>query len=78
MKWQSLLSISLFLIAGMTGPAWSQAIDSFPARPLTLVVPYAAGGPADLETRLYASKLNLGQPELVDYKPGAGATVGTA
>ncbi len=69
--------VTMVMLLG-AGLVAAQPADNFPARPVTLVVPYAAGGPADLETRLYAGKLNLGVPVLVDYKPGAGATVGTA
>lgn len=78
MKWQAFLSASAIAVALLVGPVFAQSADGFPSRPVTLVVPYAAGGPADVETRLYAAKLSLGQPMLVDYKPGAGATVGTA
>lgn len=59
--------------------AHSQSVDAFPARPVSLVVPYAAGGPADAETRLYATRLAaMGQSFVLDYKPGAAATIGTA
>ncbi len=57
------------------------SIDNWPARPVTLVVPLAAGASVDIETRLYAHKLgeNLGGKSfLVDYKPGAGTTIGGA
>ncbi len=56
--------------------AYSQA--DFPQRPIELVVPYAAGGSADLHTRIVADKLRefLGQPALVLNKPGAGTALG--
>ena len=56
------------------------AADAYPARPVTIVIPYGPGGSTDLEARLYTQKLteSLRQPFLIDYKPGAGATIGTA
>lgn len=54
------------------------AADWKPDRPIKLTVPYAAGGSADLVARVLAEKLQarLGQPVIVDNKPGAGTVVG--
>jgi len=52
--------------------------DNYPSRPITLIVPYSAGGATDLEARLAASYLKnkLGQPVLVENKSGGGGAVG--
>jgi len=61
-----------------TGSAWAQGA-TYPAKPVTLIVPFVAGSIADVETRLYAPRLTegLGKPVLIDYKPGAGSSIGT-
>lgn len=53
--------------------------QSWPARPITLVHPYAAGGPADTMARALAQQLSkrLQQSVVVDAKPGGAATIGT-
>ena len=55
--------------------AWSQA--AFPSKPLKIVVPFGAGGVADLTARAVAQKLseNLGQSVIIDNRPSAGGIV---
>jgi tripartite-type tricarboxylate transporter receptor subunit TctC len=52
--------------------------QSFPTRPIKIVIGFPAGGPLDLHARLLADRLGqiLGQTVLIDYKAGAGGTVG--
>jgi tripartite-type tricarboxylate transporter receptor subunit TctC len=54
------------------------AAQSYPARPITLIVPFAAGGPADFLGRLIGLKMgeDLGQQIVVDNRPGANTIIG--
>ena len=77
---RAMLSIATVSAAVSTGAAFSQGTSgNYPSKPVTLISPTAAGGPIDIEARLHAKKMNefLGQPFVVDYKVGAGTTIGT-
>lgn len=57
----------------------AQDVKPFPTRPVTLVVPYSAGGGADVLARILSTRLsdNLGQPVTVDNRAGASGIIGT-
>ena len=61
---------------GMMAPARA---DTYPSHPVRWVVPYAAGGATDVLSRLICQRLSerLGQPFIVENKPGAGSNIGT-
>ena len=68
---------SLVALALMAfGPAQAQ---TYPTRPVKIIVPFAAGGPADNYARFLAQRLqdSLGQSFVVDDKPGGGSVIGT-
>jgi tripartite-type tricarboxylate transporter receptor subunit TctC len=50
----------------------------YPTKPVSMVVPFAAGGAADVMARLLGQSIRLGQPVIVESKPGAGGTLGAA
>lgn len=75
---RDILALSLALAAGAILPRAASA-QSFPNRPLRLVLPFAAGGGTDVMTRVIAERLGalLGQRVLVENITGAGGTIGT-
>lgn len=79
---QSIVKACLFISAALVGAMSSSAVlaDNYPSKPIKLVVPFAPGGAADITGRLVADSLSkrIGQPVIVENKPGGGATVGAA
>jgi tripartite-type tricarboxylate transporter receptor subunit TctC len=65
----------------LAGPYAAIAADAqpYPNRPIRFVVPYQPGGSSDLAARIIGQKLSesLGQPVVIDNRPGAGANLGT-
>ena len=82
MKKRSFCQFLTLLASGLTalGSACVQAQDTYPSRPVTVIVPQAAGGANDAIARIVTQKLGeiMGQTFLVDNRPGAGGNVGTA
>ena len=70
-----LAAVAFASAAWAAGLAFAQA---WPSKPITLIVPFPAGGTTDVLARALADKLqqSLGQPVIVESKPGAGATLG--
>ncbi|MBV7484042.1 tripartite tricarboxylate transporter substrate binding protein [Bordetella sp. BOR01] len=71
-RWLSCAALALLVSTS----AWAAA--PYPAQPVRVIVPFAPGGNIDVATRLLASKLaeRLGQPFIVENRPGAGGAIG--
>ncbi len=82
MKLFTLRSISSLAAAAAVSaaPLQSAIAADFPEHPVTIVVPYSPGGGVDIVTRLVTKKMSeeLGQPFIVDNRPGAGTNIGMA
>ena len=68
------LALGFVMLAALT----ASAQDNYPSRAITIVVPFAAGGPTDTVTRLIGQSMSktLGQPIVVENTGGAGGTIG--
>lgn len=74
--WQA-LGVAAVAGTGVLPAAWAQA---WPAKPITMVVPFPPGGPTDIVARLLAQNIaqQLGQSIVVDNRPGANGNIGNA
>lgn len=71
-------TLGLLVAGGGIATVHAQQPVAYPTRPITLVVPYPPGGTNDNVARIVSKRLSekLHQPVIVDYKPGAGGTIG--
>lgn len=74
MRFRSLAAVAAVVVASVAALA-----ADYPIRPITLIVPYPAGGGNDVIARLVAAKMsaNLGEPIVIENRGGAGSTIGT-
>ncbi|MFJ1259464.1 tripartite tricarboxylate transporter substrate-binding protein [Cupriavidus sp. CuC1] len=78
--WRWMALAALGVAAALTLPAPARAADAYPTKPITMVVPFAAGGPTDVVARTMAAAMSrtLGQSVVVENRLGAGGTVSAA
>jgi len=73
-------TMAMALALACTAFAGTETVaQDYPSRPVKIVVPFATGGPADVYARFLGAKLQeaMGQPFVIDNRPGAGAVTGT-
>lgn len=74
-RFAKMMTIAAIVTLGCTGTVYAQ---NYPTKPVTLIVPYPAGGANDMLGRLVGQKLSelLGQQFIIDNRPGAGTLIG--
>jgi tripartite-type tricarboxylate transporter receptor subunit TctC len=79
---QAMIKLLMTVVVGvmLTSSAATRAQEAWPQRPITLVVPFQAGGSADLLARIVQQHMqaDFGSPVLVENRSGAGGSIGTA
>ncbi len=80
MKHAALVAMGAVLVAGGVMTASAALAQSYPDRPIRMLIPFAAGGATDVPARIATVKLaeRLGQQIVVDNRPGQGGALGTA
>ncbi|HEX9434856.1 MAG TPA: tripartite tricarboxylate transporter substrate binding protein [Burkholderiales bacterium] len=70
-------TLATIALAALIAPVWAQ---SFPAKPITLICPWPPGGTTDVHLRKFAeiAQKYLGQPIIIENKPGGGGMIGPA
>src|SRR5690242_12530741 len=73
-RWLVVASIFALIVT----PAAAQDTQNFPNRPIRIIVPFPAGGPTDILTRIVAQKMSedFGQAVIVENRPGADTAIG--
>ena len=73
--WLRLVALAALAAVGMITLA---AAQTYPTKPIKIIVAFAAGGPADVLARVVGQRMTtiLGQPIIVENRPGAGGTIG--
>ena len=68
----------VFLVTALLGAPGADAADTYPSRPIKIIVPYVAGGPTDVYARILSKNLSeaMGTPFIVDNKGGAATIIG--
>ncbi|WP_068031809.1 Bug family tripartite tricarboxylate transporter substrate binding protein [Rhodoplanes sp. Z2-YC6860] len=76
LKWAALFGAALTLTATLGAPATAQ---NYPNRAITVIIPFAGGSASDVVSRIMLNKMsaNMGQPIIVENRPGAGGNSGT-
>src|SRR5688572_23620237 len=75
----SLRNSSFSLLAACCLAAGTAPAQTYPTKPVRMIIPYSAGGATDVVLRIVAAKLPevLGQQVVIDNRPGAGSLIGT-
>lgn len=77
---RTVIAAALALLAAAALPSQAQAQSSWPEKPIRVLLPFPPGGPSDIVMRVAAEKMQaaLGQPIVIDNKPGAGGNLGAS
>jgi tripartite-type tricarboxylate transporter receptor subunit TctC len=78
MHWRRAAAFTLLSALAAAAPESAAAQDAYPNRPIHIVIPFPAGGPADIAARIIGQRMNeeWGQPVVIDNRPGGNTIIG--